>query len=121
MKRPSAVRVDLGGLSAARFRCVLGGDFPVGDETQRRKTVAIRSKGTEARFLTVIEPFESERVVKRAEAVSADRLRVELIDGRIQEIEFTNLIGTGRDIGVRMTETKDGKELRAETSQSLPN
>jgi hypothetical protein len=115
--KPALVRADLRGLDAVRFKVVLGGDFPVGDETQRRKTVAVRSQGKEARFLTVIEPFEGKRAVKRAIATDADTLRVELDDGRVHDFKISHLPeGDGGNVAVRMTETKNGATLRTETT-----
>jgi hypothetical protein len=116
--QPAYVRVDLSGVNAARFKAVLGGDYPPGDETQRRKVYAIRApEGTEARFLTVIEPYEDKPMVKSAVATSADSLRVELADGRVQEIQFQNFTGDGKDIVVQMTESRDGKTIRTETTR----
>jgi hypothetical protein len=117
-KQPSSLRIDLSGTNAMRFKCVLGGDFPVGDETQRRKTVAVRQVGTSARFLTVLEPFEDKRMIRRAEAINADKLRVELIDGRVQEIELSNFTDAGGNVAVRISEIdKDGKPIRSESTE----
>jgi hypothetical protein len=115
---PGFVRVDLTGLKAARFRAVLGGDYPLGDETQRRKVYAVRAAdGAEARFLTLIEPYENQPVVKSAVASSADALRVELTDGRTQELSLKNFDGSGKEIQVKLVETRDGKVLREEASR----
>ena len=103
-----------------RFKATLGGDYPFGPETQRRKIFAVRSQGTEARFLTVLEPYEDTPVVKSAEALSADKLRVELTDGRIQEITLHNLAGDGKTISVDITESKNGVVLRTETTPAGP-
>jgi len=116
---PAIVRVDLRGVDAVRFKATLGSDYPLGDETQRRKTYAVRDatgQGTAARFLTIIEPYESAPVVTRGVALSADKLRVELTDGRVQEIELRNFEGDGRDIEVILTESRDGRVLRTETT-----
>ena len=115
--KPAVVRVDLSGVNAVRFEATLGGDYPLGDESQRRKVTAIRAaNGDEARFLTVIEPYEDQPVVKSAEALSVDKLRVELTDGRVQEIELQHFTGDGGDIAVKMTETKDGQAVRQEST-----
>jgi hypothetical protein len=116
-ERPAVVRVDLRGLGAARFRAVIGGDYPLGDEAQRRKTYAIRAQGTQARFLTLIEPFEDRRAVCRAEAIDADRLRVELSDGRVQEIAIDNFEGNGQNIRITVTESRDGRLVRSEATK----
>ena len=108
--------VDLSGVKAVRFKAVLGGDYPRGDESQRRKTVAVRTTGKEARFLTVIEPYEDKAVVKSATAAGPDALRVELADGRVQEIVIRNLEGSGQDIAVTMTESKNGQPGRTEAT-----
>jgi hypothetical protein len=114
---PGFVRVSLAGLKAARFKAVLGGDYPLGDETQRRKVCAVRAPdGAEARFLTVIEPYENQPVVKSAVASSADTLRIELADGRVQEISLRNFDGSGQNIQVKLIETKNGRVLREEAS-----
>jgi len=109
------VRVDLSGVKAVRFKAVLGGDYPLGDETQRRKVYAIRAPdGKEARFLTVIEPYEDKPMVKSAVATSADSLRVELADGREQEITLNNFEGDGQNINFELIESRDGKIIRRE-------
>jgi hypothetical protein len=111
------VRVDLSGVNAVRFKATLGGDFPLGDETQRRKVYSVRApEGTEARFLTVIEPYEDKPMVKSAVATSADSLRVELTDGRVQEISLKNFDGSGKDIQVIFVEAKDGQPLRQDSA-----
>jgi hypothetical protein len=117
-KKPSVVRVDLSGVNApVRFKAVLGGDFPVGDESRTWKTVAVRSQGREARFLAVIEPFEDKRMVRSATAGSADTLRVELADGRAQEIKIDNMEqGDGKAVAVQITETSEGSVVRTETA-----
>ncbi len=112
------VRLDLTGLHAVRFRAVIGSDYPLGNEAQRRKVYAVRAApGTEARFLTVIEPFENQPLVKSVVATSADTVRVELLDGRVQEITLKNFTGSGRDLSAEMVESKDGRILRQENTE----
>jgi hypothetical protein len=111
------VRVDLSRTRAARFKATLGGDYPLGDEFQRRKVCAIRApEGKEARFLTVIEPYEEHSVIRSAQAESADRLRVELTDGRVQEIRLKHFAEEGLPVLVELTERRDGKVIRQETT-----
>ena len=108
------IRVDLTKVDAVCFKAGLGSDFPPGPEAQRRKTMAVKAPtGNEARFLTVIEPYEDQPVVKSAVASSADHIHVELADGRVQEMIFSEKDGKP---GVEIIETKDGKELRRETT-----
>ena len=60
-------------------------------------------------------------MVKSAEALSADKLRVELTDGRTQEITLHNFDGDGKNISAEITESKNGAVLRTEnTSASQP-
>jgi len=111
------VHVDLSGVNAIRFKATLGGDYPLGDESQRRKVTAVRAPpGSEARFLTVIEPYENQPVVRSAVATSADSLRVELTDGRVQEITLKNFDGSGKDIVAELVERQDGQILRKEST-----
>jgi hypothetical protein len=121
--RPGIVRVDLRDLDVVRFKATLGGDYPPGPEGQRRKLLAIREpeKKASARFLTIIEPHEGVPVVKSATASSPDTLRVELSDGRVQELSLKNFEGSGRDIAVTLTETKPGTTPRAETATTTDN
>lgn len=115
--QPAFVRVDLSGANAVRFQATLGGDYPLGDESQRRKVTAIRApRGDQARFLTLIEPYTDRPLVKSAEAESADKLRVELNDGRMQEIVIHNFDGDGKHIVVKVTETQGGQILRQDSA-----
>jgi hypothetical protein len=59
-------------------------------------------------------------MVKTAVALSADKLRVELTDGRVQEITILNFAGDGKNISATITESRDGSALRSETTQSQP-
>lgn len=115
---PAEIRIKLEGLNASRFKATLGGDYPFGDESDRREVLAVRSKGTEARFLTVLEPYENKALVKTSTATGPDSLRVELTDGRVQEITLHNLSGNGDDVSVQISETKDGKVLRRESTSN---
>ena len=121
-QKPGLVRLDLAGLHAIRFKAVIGSDYPLGNEAQRRKVYAVRAaQGPEARFLTLIEPFEDQPVVKSAIATSADTVRVELRDGRVQEITLKNFTGSGLDIEADIVESKAGKVLRQESTQDSPS
>lgn len=115
-KEPGVVHIPLADQGAVRFKATLGSDYPFGNESVCRRVFAVRSRGTEARFLTVIEPYENQPMVKTAVALSPDTLRVELADGRVQEITIQNLEGNGKDIGVNIVETKNGKPVRTENA-----
>ena len=101
-------------MNAARFKAILGGDYPVGDESQRRKTIALRSTGDEAHFLTLIEPYADKQILRSASAAGPGKLCMELADGRVHEITIQNLEGR-KDITAHNTETIDGKVFRCET------
>ena len=117
-KNPAVIHIPIAGKNAVRFKATLGGDYPFGDESARRKVFAIRSQGTETHFLTVLEPYEDTPMVKSAVALSADKLRVELADGRVQEITIKNLDGDGKNISAEITENKDGQIVRHESSET---
>jgi len=116
-KEASTIVVDLSGVEAVGFKTTLGGDFPLGNETARRKTYASRVQGKNARFITLLEPYETKSVIKRAFAISANQLRIELTDGRIQELTISGLEDTPNAVKVYMTESKNGKIIRKEQTE----
>ena len=113
-KEAGVITVDLSGLNAVGFKAKIGGDFPLGDETQRLKSMAVRSHGTEARFLSVVELYENNSMIKSVTAPSADKLIVELTDGRIQGIQIEGL--DSGDVKVTVRETLNGELLREEAT-----
>jgi hypothetical protein len=115
--QPGLIHISLAGQKAIHFKATLGADYPYGNESEQRRVFAIRAHGTEARFLTVIEPYEDQPAIKSAVAESADKLRVELADGRVQEISLHNFEGGGNNLCVDIAETRDGKVVRTETTQ----
>jgi hypothetical protein len=117
---PCVVRVTLAGLDVVRFKATVGGDWVVGDEEQLRKVVSVRSAGKTARFLSVLELRESKPLIKAATASGPDTLRVELLDGRVQEFTLQNLSSGKGDVFVSLTESRDGELLRQETTATLP-
>ncbi|WP_372772887.1 hypothetical protein [Mangrovibacterium sp.] len=110
--------IDLSGIDALLFKAKIGGDFPLGDEASRRKTLAARTKGKETRYLSVIEPYESESVIKSVTAKSANHLIVELLDGRVQVISFNGLEGDGNRIEVSVKELLNGEIIREEQANN---
>jgi len=117
---PAILRIPIGDKGALRFKATLGGDYPFGAEDRLRKVYAIRSQGTEARFLTVLEPYENEPAIKSATAINPDSLRIQLADGRVQVISIRNFTGPGAHISIAMTEMKDGRQLREEVAATEP-
>ena len=110
------VTVDLSGLNAVRFKAQVGGDYPFGDETWRRKSLSFRTTGTSTRYITVIEPYEAENVVKSVNSNSPDQVEVEFVDGRRHLITIENF-EAGEDIKVNIQEYKDGRLTAQEFSK----
>lgn len=110
----AVITIDLTGVKAIGFKAVLGCDFPLGNETSRRKTYAVRTKGKTARYLNIIEPFEKESVIKEVEAIDADHLKVILNDGSIQEISISNFEAEKGAAQIFVKESKNGKIIRQE-------
>lgn len=92
-QQEAVLTIDLQGLNAVRFCAELSADAFPGDEQQRRRTYAIQTEGTGARFITVVEPYETDAVVAQVEAFDADTVRVTLTDGRVQTIRVEGLSG----------------------------
>lgn len=90
-EKESRICVDLSGLGALRLRACVGVDVFPGDESQNRKTYAVRTSGKTGRFVTVIEPYESLPMVMRAEAAGPDSVTVTLADGRVERISLTGM------------------------------
>lgn len=108
------ITIDVSGLKAIGFKAILGSDFPLGDESARRKTYAVRVKGKTARFFNIIEPFEKKSVIKEVQAIDADHLKINLIDGRIQEISISNFQADNNSAQIEVKESKNGKIIRQE-------
>lgn len=105
---PGIVRVNLSGLNAGRLKAVIGSDYPLGQAADHRKTISVRSRGNEARFITLIEPYEKDSVIA---AVFSDgqMVKIELKDGRMQILTFHNLDSSGDNIQVEFSEYINGK------------
>jgi len=114
MDEVGVITVDLSKVNAVGFKGILGSDYPLGNETARRMTYAVRSKGKTARYLTVLEPFETESVIKSVESTDADHLKVTLKDGRVQEITIAGFEDERGKAKVVTKEFKDGKVIREE-------
>lgn len=117
-RRDATLTLELSGLNAVRFRAIVGGDWPVGREDQVRKVTSIRTTGTIAHYLTLIEPYEGKSIVRSAVATGPNTLRVELADGRVQELIITGLEGDGKSVRITLTETRDGKIVRQEEARN---
>jgi hypothetical protein len=113
--REAVIRVSLEGLGAKLFESSIGGDYPPGPEENIRKWHAVRARGKSARFISVLEPFETNRVIVSAKAEDRDTVKVNLADGAIQFIKINGFEDSRQGITVQFTEYKDGIET-SETS-----
>ena len=80
-------------------------------EADLRRVLQARTKGRRARFLAIVEPYRDQPLIRAVTAVTADRVRVELSDGRTQEIANSNFAGDGQNMGITLTETRSGKQV----------
>jgi hypothetical protein len=110
---PAVVRLAVPA-GAASFRATIGGANSSPDPQQPRRVFASRVRGTEASFLTVLEPYEKTPMVKSATATGPDTVRVELADGRVQVVHVQHLDGRPDEIGVTIHETLQGAADRDE-------
>lgn len=108
---------DLTNLNAVRLRTVVGGDYPLGDETERRKTLGITANGSSARFLTVVEPYESNGKIESVKAFSEDSLIVRLKDGREHRFFISGMDAENDKLSVRMQEWMNGKLMKEERTR----
>jgi hypothetical protein len=89
--REGVIRVDITGLQAVRFEGLIGADVFPGGEDQRRTTYAVRSSGRAARFITVVEPYESACMVRAVRARDENTVEVTLQDGRVQVVSVSSM------------------------------
>ncbi|ANW95382.1 hypothetical protein AXE80_03415 [Wenyingzhuangia fucanilytica] len=116
-KKEAVVTIDISQLGAVKFEATIGGDFPLGDETSRLKSMAVRTKGKEAKYLSVIEPYEKESLVKSVEAKNESELTVTLTDGCVQELKIENIDAKDGKVKVSVKEYRNGKLVREEQSK----
>lgn len=112
--KPAILHISLKGLKAVRFKATLGGDYPFGPETDRRRVYGSRVIGKEANFLTVLEPYDNQSEITHISATDASDFEVTLSDGRVQEIHIHALEDKNSKASVDIIERKDGKIIRQE-------
>ncbi len=115
-KQEAQLTYDLQGLDVVRLEGVIGGDYPIGNEEQIRKTIGVCSQGNEATFVTVIEPHEGKPLVKKVHADNPSKIIVELTDGRVQEIGIEGFYGRDQKASVSIVEKRDDKVMRTEST-----
>ena len=114
---PAEYTFDLSGLQAVRLKTVIGGDYPLGNEDERRITLGVRTDASQARFLTVVEPYEATNMVQSVTARSADELIVLLKDGREHRLYFSGMEGDKNTLAVKLEEWKENKLIREEMTK----
>lgn len=92
------IEVDISALGAERFVACIGCDAFPGDEGQTRMTYAVRTRGKDARFITVIEPYEAEAMVRHVEATDENTVVITLADGKKERIAVHEMDNDGNYI-----------------------
>ncbi|MEO5683652.1 MAG: hypothetical protein ABIQ88_13475 [Chitinophagaceae bacterium] len=115
---PGIITIDFTGMDAVRFVASIGGDAPVGNEEQVRKTVSFRSKGTAVIYLAVIEPYENNKMIKSIQEIDANSFEIHLNDGRSQKISINGLDTQQGTPTVRLQERKNGQLMREESTSN---
>ena len=120
VQKEAHLSYDLKGLDVVCLEGIIGGDYPVGNEEQLRKSIGVCQRGNEAVYLTIIELHEGNPVIKKVKAEDPSRIEVTLKDGRVQYIELQGFYSSeSKDVHVSISEQKDGKLIRTETTDSL--
>ncbi len=114
--REGVITVDVSGINAVKFVSDIGGDYPVGDESGRRRFIALEKRGKAASFISVLEPHTGERMIEKAEAVEGG-VKLTLADGRVQTVTVTGM-DTGRPCA-EVKEYRNGELLRCETAEGV--
>ena len=89
--REGTITLNLAGIDVVRVHACVGVDAFPGSEDQYRRTYAVRTRGQNARFVTVIEPYETENQVLQVAASSADSVTITLRNGIKQTVTVSNM------------------------------
>lgn len=114
------ITLDLEGLNAKRFHAVIGGDYPVGDESEKRRTVFQQQTGNNACFASVIEPHEGDAMVQSVQYAGPWSIKVTLVDGREQIISVKGIENTQESdtmknsVRILLEEYQEGTLIRSE-------
>lgn len=106
--------VNLKGLNAVQFCSDIGGDYPVGDETERRRSIAVCQNKKEASWITVLETTQREYQIKNVKAQSAGEVTVFMMDGREIVIRVKGM--EEGELFAAIEEWKDGTLIRQEST-----
>lgn len=116
IERESIITVDLDGISAKRLITSIGGDYPVGDESGRRRTIVFRKHEKSTKFVSVIEPVEDRHLINNVISTDGNSVSVFMKDGRVIEILVNGLEEEQCEPTVHIKEIKAGKVIREEYS-----
>lgn len=93
--REGSLRLDIRKLEqevkVVKLTTCVGVDAFPGDEWQKRKIYAVRSCGRVGRYITVVEPYESDSVIDCVHADGPDHVRVTLKNGVHQELTLVDM------------------------------
>ncbi len=117
--KEGVITIDISKLNAVKFVSEIGGDYPVGDESRRRRFAAQVKHERSSRFISILEPYTDRKMIKDIKFESYDRIKVELNDGRIQAIIVSELDGDGNDVSVTVEEYIGNKKVRSETAEGV--
>jgi len=115
-RQPAVYQFSLAGLKAVRLTGQIGGDYPVGNDTWRRRNLGIRQSGQEAVFLTVIEPYENQASIAGVTASSPNDLTVTLRDGVVHRFHLQKLNDIKAAPELELTVEKDGRIIAREST-----
>lgn len=114
------ITLDLEGLNATNFHAVIGGEYPVGDESGKRRTIFQQQTGTSACFASVIEPHEGDAMVQSVQYAGSWSIKVTLADGREQIISVKGIENTQEsdttknNVRILLEEYQKGTLIRSE-------
>lgn len=78
-------------LKGARLHACVGVDAFAGDEFQKRKMYAVRTRGKKTRYITVVEPYERDPVIREVVPIDENCVKILLKDGRQQTLSIKNM------------------------------
>lgn len=105
------LKTDIHTLWPRKMEMMLG-HYPKGDEQKDRYTLLARSRGKEASFLTVLEPYSEEKTIESVDVESPRQFTVHLSDGRSQAFTIEGFFSDQREMSVVMEETREGIPVR---------
>lgn len=76
---------DLSDIDPKELVVSIGGDYPLGNEADRRRLVSFRKRGTAANFLIVLEQYQDQPMIKKVEKTTTG-LKVFLANGKVDEV-----------------------------------